>query len=108
MKNKLVHILILVLVLFQNSWAMEQTYLVFCENTNTGQELLQHDHDSDTTEHDHDHDMCDNCCHMSSPLVGITQINLRKDFTAGSAYRRTSIKHFHSITIQPPIRPPIA
>jgi len=106
MKSHLVHILILTLFLFQNVWAMEQTYLVFCETVENAQELEQHAHDEDTPT-EHDHGFCTDCCHLSTSFVGITE-NLIVDTTQFNQQYNLFVKIKHlSIYNKPIIPPPI-
>ena len=106
MKSRLVYILILTLFLFQNAWAMEQTYLVFCESQEISQEVEPHTHDEETTT-EHDHSICKNCCHLSSSFVGIAQISLFNDIQPESQYNLFVINKHNSISNKPVTPPPI-
>jgi len=106
MKSRLIYILILTLFLFQNAWAMEQTYLVFCDQQEINQEVEQHSHD-DNTPAEHDHTLCNDCCHLSSPLVGITQITNLNTAHSNQQYDKLVLNNLHSIVNKPSTPPPI-
>jgi len=100
MKSRFVHILILLLVLFQNSWAMEQTYRTVCDNFETSHGL-EVSEQNNTAEHKH------HCNHRGSPIVGIIQLNVETNITLDHFYPEIPSKHLHSISNKPAIPPPI-
>jgi len=106
MKTRFIHVLILVLFLFQNTWAMEQTFLVFCDQQETSQELEQHNHDENNAT-THDHSICNDCCHITSPLVGITQSSNSNNFYSEQHYNKIVKNNFQSINKEPSTPPPI-
>jgi len=106
MKLRFVHILILTLFLFQNAWAMEQTYLVFCETQDITQEVEHHSHDEEHPA-EHDHGICNDCCHLSTSFVGITENPLSINTHYEQDFTIFVTKKLYSIYSKPVIPPPI-
>jgi len=110
MKNRFIHILILLLVFFQNAWAMEQTYRSVCDSIESSHETsieLEHEIElvaqdiNSPTEHQHQ------CNHMGTPLIGLIQIIDETNIDLNHYYPEIPSKHLHSITNKPAIPPPI-
>ena len=106
MKLRLVHILILTLFLFQNAWAMEQTYLVFCDSHEIAQEVEPHSHDEQSPA-EHKHGTTHHCGHLSGSIVGITPSSIKNEVHSGHHYNVFVTNKLHSITNEPTQRPPI-
>lgn len=92
--------------MFQNAWAMEQTFLVFCDGQETSQEIEQHDHDENSTT-EHDHSVCNNCCHLSTPLVVINEFSNTNNYFSAQQYDILVLNNLKSILNKPSTPPPI-
>lgn len=110
MKNRFIHILILLLVFFQNSWAMEQTYRSVCDSIESSHEAsiergyeIELDAQDVNSQADHRH----HCNHMGTPLIGLIQIFDETNIALNHYYPEIPSKDLHSITNKPAIPPPI-
>lgn len=98
-------ILIFMLFIFQNAWAIEQTYLMICQNFETKQEQSQLENEKHTEVHDDE--QCADCCHLNTSLVTVLQTNFSNHLLTNNHYSHSAFNQFYSIFIQPPLPPPI-
>jgi len=99
-------ILIFMLFIFQNAWAIEQTYLTLCNITQSA--LTDDIHvDNETDLSEHEHTQCADCCHLNTNLVTILQLNYFNYLLPNKRFQLSLSKQFHSVYHQPPLPPPI-
>ncbi len=107
MKLRIAHVLIITLFMFQNAWAMEQTFLVFCESQEISHDINQHTDDEGISA-DHDHGVCNDCCHLYASVIGITETPSLSNIHSNQQYTNFVKNKHHSIDNKPVIPPPIS
>jgi len=101
MKTRIIHIIIVFLVTFQNASAIELTYNAFCDDLDSNSETV------DTVISDQPSSVDDHCSHSVSSVIVISQNMQINNLKISTNYFVNSINRHHSITMQPPIPPPI-
>ncbi|MFV1985135.1 MAG: hypothetical protein ACC657_16420 [Thiohalomonadales bacterium] len=104
-KNKLITlILIFMLFVFQNTWAIEQTYLMLCQTTqdSMGKAPMAKEKMPMANE------QCPDCCDMYASYEQLTtEFNL-DNLPTSKTFKAFSFEQFYSIFNQPPLPPPIS
>lgn len=96
--KRFISIFILMLFIFQNAWAVEQSYRMVCPIIEAG---------SEKQSVNHEHKNCVECCHINTSLVTVLQSNFYDYLSKDNFYRHYTFIQFYSVFIQPPLPPPI-